>query len=127
MHGRNCPNCGAALELDKIKCDYCGTLYLDLGCLDLAENTPVFIKYKIPYDKESNSLSYFGKNYAYITQCAIPKLGTIEVSCDTTDCVDWYGNTVHRYYNRTNATTNLKFEAIPFGENKKLFEITIEE
>lgn len=127
MEGKNCPNCGAIYTLEDVKCPYCGTLYLDMGMIDLAEHTPIFIRYRVPYDKESNTMNYFGKDYAYITQCAIPRLETMEVSYDTSDYTDWAGNVIARYHNRTNATTNLKFEAVPYGKEHKLFEITMEE
>lgn len=127
MKGKNCPNCGAVYTLEDTKCPYCGTLYLDMGMLDLAEHTPIFIRYRVPYNKESNSISYFGKDYAYITQCAIPRFEKMEVSYDTTDCMDWSGKIVARYYNRPSAMTNLTFEAIPFGKDHRFYEITVEE
>lgn len=127
MKGKNCPNCGAVFTLDDIKCPYCGTLYLDMGCLDLSENTPVFIRYRVPYSKEMNAMTYMGKDYAYITQMAIPRLGSMEVSIDTSDCVGRDGRTISRIYNRTNCTMNLSFEAIPFGKDKSLYKIDIEE
>ena len=37
MEGRNCPNCGAAINPEKNKCEYCGTSYFDLSCIPLNE------------------------------------------------------------------------------------------
>lgn len=31
MSNRNCPNCGAALDLHSCQCPYCGTPYYDLS------------------------------------------------------------------------------------------------
>ena len=35
MQGRNCPNCGAALESNICKCPYCGTSYFDISAIDI--------------------------------------------------------------------------------------------
>ena len=37
MKDRNCPNCGAALDMDSCKCPYCGTLYYDLSVVPTGE------------------------------------------------------------------------------------------
>lgn len=46
MKNRNCPNCGAPLELVEYKCPYCGTLYLDLTMIDFDNKTPFFLTIK---------------------------------------------------------------------------------
>lgn len=38
----NCPNCGAPINSDK--CEYCGTSFVDLACIDT--DRPFFIKFK---------------------------------------------------------------------------------
>lgn len=38
----NCPNCGAAIETEQ--CPYCGTVFVDFGCLDT--DKPFFLKIK---------------------------------------------------------------------------------
>ena len=45
---RNCNNCGATIELDKIKCPYCGTAYYDLSCMSL--HTPFYLKINVGTD-----------------------------------------------------------------------------
>lgn len=44
MRDRNCPNCGAVLEIDKVKCPYCGTSYFDLSAIPARE--PFFARVK---------------------------------------------------------------------------------
>lgn len=39
----NCPNCGAPIEGSR--CGYCGTVFLDFGCLEL--NRPMWLRLKI--------------------------------------------------------------------------------
>lgn len=45
---RNCNNCGATIELDKIKCPYCGTAYYDLSCMPL--HIPFYLKINVGTD-----------------------------------------------------------------------------
>ncbi len=40
----NCPNCGA--PIDGEKCAYCGTVFLDVSCIDI--EAPCYLKIKIP-------------------------------------------------------------------------------
>lgn len=40
----NCPNCGAPLDLDRVKCPYCGTRYYDMA---IADGEPFYLRYKI--------------------------------------------------------------------------------
>lgn len=44
MEGRNCPNCGAALDPELCKCPYCGTSYFDLSAIDIDHEVPFYIK-----------------------------------------------------------------------------------
>lgn len=127
MSSRNCPNCGAPYEIDKVKCPYCGTLTLDLAGLNLEENTPIFIRYKVPFDKERGCMSYWGKDSAYITQKAIPHIETINFENDYTDICDSKGIIVKKILNNRNVSTILKFDAVAMPETGELYKITIVE
>lgn len=117
MEGKNCPNCGAAYTLEDIKCPYCGTLYFDLTAIDFTKNEPVFIKMRVPQ----------GSQVVDITQCAYPRLGDITVNYDYDDCIDCTGVGVKRFLRNTNMTTNITFDAVPFGEKRMMYEIRIDE
>lgn len=41
---KNCPNCGAVIELKHNKCPYCNTLYFDLSQINFDDKTPMFLK-----------------------------------------------------------------------------------
>ena len=41
---RNCPNCAAPLQIEEIKCPYCGTSYIDMSCIDLENHEPFYLK-----------------------------------------------------------------------------------
>lgn len=117
MEGKNCPNCGAVYTLEDVKCPYCGTLYYDLSAIDFTQNQPVFLKFRVPY----------GNTYADITQCAIPRLDTMEVSMNYADAVDYSGTTIGRFCTGRTATTNVQFHAIPYGNDYSLYEIKVKE
>jgi len=44
MEGRNCPNCGAALDSAVCKCLYCGTSYFDISAIDINGDAPFYLK-----------------------------------------------------------------------------------
>jgi uncharacterized Zn finger protein (UPF0148 family) len=46
MKKTNCPNCGAPLEIGKVKCPYCGTTYVDLSAIDFDTEEPIFLTTK---------------------------------------------------------------------------------
>lgn len=37
LNERNCPNCGAPIDVALNKCAYCGTSYFDISCIPLHE------------------------------------------------------------------------------------------
>lgn len=44
---RNCPNCGAPVEIETSKCPYCKTSYFDFSAIEIDKDEPVFIKFKV--------------------------------------------------------------------------------
>ena len=53
MQGRNCPNCGAPLEVEKNKCAYCGTSYFDLSAINIDNSEPFWLKFRTNYGGKS--------------------------------------------------------------------------
>lgn len=41
----NCPNCGAVINPEKDKCEYCGTSYYDLSCIPI--NEPFYLRLNV--------------------------------------------------------------------------------
>lgn len=117
MKGKNCPNCGAVYILEDVKCPYCGTLYYDLSAIDFTQDQPVFLKFRIPY----------GNSYADITQCAIPMLDSIEVNNEYISSTNYLGKTIATFCTGRTATTNVQFQAVPYGNNYNLYEIKVKE
>lgn len=52
MSKTNCINCGAAKEVEEIKCPFCGTVYLDMTNIDFSGRTPVILKFIDPFGKK---------------------------------------------------------------------------
>jgi hypothetical protein len=44
VSNRNCINCGAPIEIETVKCPYCGTSYFDFTDIDLG--APVILRLK---------------------------------------------------------------------------------
>ena len=68
MSKTNCVNCGAAKEINEIKCPFCGTTYLDLTAIDFSSNAPVVCEFVMPYGKQ------------VVQMFAIPRLE--EITCE---------------------------------------------
>lgn len=47
MKKLNCPNCGAPIDPDTNKCQYCGTSYFDLSSIDIYDSKPFYLKIKM--------------------------------------------------------------------------------
>lgn len=110
MEGKNCPNCGAVFTLDDVKCPYCGTLYYDLSAIDFSNNSPIYLKFRVPY----------GNKLLDFTQCVMPRLNSIDLNRDTTDCVDTSGNVLMKIYNGTKISINVTFDSISYGKENEM-------
>lgn len=51
MKGRNCPNCGAVVDLENNKCSYCGTPYYDLSVIPIGSGKPFYLTLNIGTDE----------------------------------------------------------------------------
>lgn len=45
MVKKNCPNCGAVYEDNRITCSYCGTMYLDVPNLEIGKEVYIRLKH----------------------------------------------------------------------------------
>ena len=77
MSKTNCINCGAAKDIDEIKCPFCGTTYLDFTAIDFSSNAPVVCEFVLPT-----------QNKEIVQMVAIPKFN--EISCSPV-CCDFIG------------------------------------
>lgn len=93
---RNCPNCGAPLDENLVKCPYCGTLYYDLTVLD--DQTPCYVKFR----------TYMGT----VTALAKPELKSIETRYNSMDVTDSMGRTLTRFTTSANADIGVEFHTL---------------
>ena len=83
MSKTNCINCGAAKDIDEIKCPFCGTTYLDFTAIDFSSDDPVVCQFVLPgHFKGKNG------NKLIMSMLAIPRLDEIVQTANT---VDVYG------------------------------------
>lgn len=52
MSKTNCVNCGAAKDIEEIKCPFCGTIYLDLTAIDFSSDDPIICDFIMPHTKD---------------------------------------------------------------------------
>lgn len=104
---RNCPNCGAPLDENLVKCPYCGTLYYDLTVLD--DQTPCYVKFR----------TYMGT----VTALAKPELKPIETRYDSMDVTDSMGRTLTRFTTSANADIGVEFHTLVRPDDGTLWRI----
>ena len=114
MNLKNCVNCGAPIDKDSNKCNYCGSSYFDMSFLNLEAEQPFYLILKVKDMK--------------IIQLVKPKMDmSISVSQDMVNC---YGGKHHKkltqFLTNYSVTTSLQFEAV-FDKDKKMLEIIKEQ
>lgn len=73
MSKTNCVNCGAAKDVDQLKCPFCGTTYLDLTAIDFSSNAPVVCDFVLPGTRD------------VLQMVAIPRLESARAWTDDTE------------------------------------------
>lgn len=80
MSKTNCPNCGAALDIFKPKCEFCGTRNINLTDIDLDSNEPANFIFKLP-----RSMSPIEDANVYINILAIPELTDLTMTASSVE------------------------------------------
>ena len=118
----NCKNCGAALDIWKPHCEFCGTKNVNLTALDLGGHMPANFIFKLPsnmkvVDKNGEDL--------YLTLLAIPSLEVIEMTNDTSSIYDGWG-TGHTYTQSTGLEMGIKLTTVCAPEkDNRLCELRV--
>lgn len=99
MSKTNCVNCGAAKDVDQLKCPFCGTTYLDLTAIDFSSNAPVVCDFVLPGSRD------------VLQMVAIPKLESAKAWTTDTEFCFGFGR---RYIaSEWNAEFGVTFTPIP--------------
>lgn len=95
----NCKNCGAALDIWKPNCEFCGTKNVNLTALDLASGEPANFIFKMP-----SNIRVVNKDDAdiYLSVLAIPSLEAMEIITDPVTIYGGWGNSPLAIYKSQN-------------------------
>ena len=99
MSRTNCINCGAAKDIDEIKCPFCGTTYFDMTAIDLDEGTPVALSVR--------------KGDFVFQMLAKPELKSISVEDEIAPRAGWRVEPLLESTRSRIVTAGLNFIAIP--------------
>lgn len=85
----NCRNCGAALDIWKPNCEFCGTKNVNLTALDLASGEPANFIFKMPnnikvVDKEGMEI--------FLSVLAVPSLEVMTITSNPVSVYGGWGN-----------------------------------
>lgn len=120
----NCKNCGAALDIWKPHCEFCGTKNVNLTALDLSGHEPANFIFKMP-----SNIKVVDKDGAdiYLSLLAIPSLETMEMRAEPTTIYGGWGNRPVAQYNNTSLDMQLKLTTVTRPEDNTLCTIRVGE
>lgn len=112
----NCKNCGAALDIWKPSCEFCGTKNVNLTALDLGSGEPANFIFKMP-----SNIKVIDKDGAdiYLSLLAIPSLETMEMVSEPTYYYGGFSNKPLAYTNNYSMGMQLKLTAVSHIENDR--------
>lgn len=119
----NCRNCGAALDIWKPNCEFCGTKNVNLTALDLASGEPANFIFKMP-----NNMRIVNKDDVdiYLSVLAIPSLEAMEIITDpVTIYGGWGKHPLATYKSQDELSIELKLNTVSKKINGKdvLYEV----
>ena len=113
----NCKNCGAALDIWKPHCEFCGTKNVNLTALDLGSGEPANFIFKMP-----SNIRVVDKDGAdiYLSLLAIPSLETMEMWSEPISVYGGWGNRpIAQYEGNRGLNMQLKLTTVSRIENNK--------
>lgn len=102
----NCVNCGAAIEVDAVKCPFCGTSYFDLTAIDFTSSDPVALKLRLPCQVGTMLLSMLAR----------PNFEALEDRWDMVEAHLSIGHLLEIPRSRT-VSANISFDAVTRGDD----------
>ena len=123
----NCPNCGAALPVSGLKCEFCGTRVIDLTMIDFDSDEPAMYVFKVP----TRLTPRIGDNtgHCYVSTWAKPELLGIDNTYQTESVVAMSGTRITEFPIRSHETLsfNLTLKAYEDPNTHEMFKVLYEE
>ena len=113
MSKTNCVNCGAAKDIDEIKCPFCGTTYLDMTGIDFTKHEPVVCKFVLPY-----------ANKPVLSMLAFPRLEELSMQYNNSIEITSLEDNTRRFVPGP-PDINVGISFVPVATNKEIFRISV--
>ena len=113
----NCKNCGAALDIWKPNCEFCGTKNVNLTALDLASGEPANFIFKMP-----NNIRVVNKNNesVYLSLLAVPSLEMVTMRSEPAYIYGGWGDKpLAQYTDSLSLEMELKLNTVSHRINDK--------
>lgn len=114
MSKTNCINCGAAKDVEDVKCPFCGTSYFDMTAIDLNESLPVALMIR--------------KGRFVFQMLAKPELQSVSIEDDIDYVTDWKESHLGQFTKSRTVTAGVQFRAVPSkllaNGGQELFTVT---
>ena len=120
MSKTNCINCGAAKDVDEIKCPFCGTTYLDLTAIDFDSGKPVVCQFVMPGMFRGND-----GGRMIMSMLAIPQLDEISQTANRVDVCDVRGFT-HSFVDSYDINIGVSFKPVTRPDHQTIAEFKYE-
>ena len=118
----NCKNCGAALDIMKPHCEFCGTKNVNLTALDVSGHEPANFIFKMPLN--TRVVDKNGEDI-YLSLLAVPSLEMIEMTNNMSSIYDGW-DTRYTYTQSTGMNMGIKLTTVCAPEkDNRLCEIRI--
>lgn len=117
MSRTNCKNCGAALDIWKPKCEFCGTKNVNLTAIDLASGEPANFIFKMP-----SNIKVVNKNNesVYLSLLAVPSLEMMTMRTEpVTVYGGWSDKPLAQYTGGSSLEMELKLNTVSHRVNDK--------
>lgn len=122
MSKTNCVNCGAAKDIDEIKCPFCGTTYLDLTAIDFASGDPVVCEFVLPYNGRIGG----SDGRVIMSMLAVPQIEEISQTAKTIDITGYGGKRLSSLTTGYDMNVGVSFRPIE-RRDKSVITLCVEE
>ena len=117
MSKTNCVNCGAAKDIDALKCPFCGTTYLNMTDIDFTSDDPVVCQFVMPWTTDRVVMSMLAR----------PRLREITMESNPVTICGVSGYPLMTYSDRYEMNVGIEFQPIEKPGTNTLFELRKEE